>query len=94
MKAPGTNTDGGKRSIGGDFTKMEGTVKTIADFPINEKLLLDEAAKNKQTGYEHIQFEADESLQHPEVRTGINEAEETLLDEVVKKAPDDYTDIE
>ena len=91
MKVPDTNADGGKRITGGKYIKIEGAGKTTADFPINEKLLLDEATKNRQIGHEHIQFEADESLQHPEARSGANEAEETLLDEVARNG---YPDIE
>lgn len=93
MKAPDTNVTGGGRNIDAEIAK-ESPAKTLADFPINDKLLLDEITKAPKNGYIHIQFEADESIQHPETRDPIKEAEEVLLDEVAKKAPVDYPDIE
>jgi len=94
MKAPDIKITSDKESIDENFAKEKAPQNTLADFPINDKLLLDEVAKAPEKGYIHIQIEADESIQHPESRSDVTKTEETLLDEVAKKPLIDYPDIE
>lgn len=91
MKAPDEKSADNGMTVSENMEKTEGN---YADFPINEDLLLDEVAKKKKAGFEHILLEADESLQHPEARTGQKINEETQLDEVTKTRPAEYPDIE